>query len=881
MISLRFIAITLFVSIVFGQEPDSVETDLSCESCHSGTVWTLDVGQNFSHITTGFELVGSHADLNCNLCHTGSTPAEKHDFSRVVSECSSCHEDIHNDQWGQDCERCHTPDSWGLSTQQQNHDLTNFPLRGPHRSMSCDNCHVNSPSTTTTLPLDCGGCHSNDYAESITPPHQLLELSNDCESCHAPQATQWSNSNFDHNSTTFNLLGMHAQTACTNCHTENVSNAPRLCRSCHIEDYNASQDPAHLEAGYPVYCRDCHDSFTWNSSFIHDETGFVLAGVHASLLCVECHPSQSFDDTPQRCSGCHETEWTSTTTPSHEDAGFDLDCRSCHSEVDWTPALWDHSIDANYPFTGAHIGLSCEQCHLSVPYTDQTSKCYDCHKSDYENSLEPNHVTSDISTACIVCHTTINWETTEIDHDLTDFPLVGAHIIGDCEVCHSSGYDLPILCDGCHADDYQKTFIGASPNHEQFEFSVECETCHTQFSWVPSTFDHDASVTGFEVLGAHLALLPNDCGTCHQENQWSGIDDDCSECHRSDFNHTADPDHTAYGYPANICETCHSQDAWDPSIFAHETSEISCESCHLVQYNNTTEPPHEVLDFPTDCADCHSSDNWTPSTFNHDVETTGFLSDGAHEPLSCSSCHDSWEPVTEVRTCASASCHLDNFQTSTNPPHEVMSFSQSCEDCHSTDAWTPTQFVHDDQSTGFVLAGAHTSVECQQCHNPWQIVPDPRTCADGSCHLPDYQTTTDPDHESASFPLDCESCHTETAWEPATFNHDGENFPIYSGQHRNEWNDCSQCHPDPSDFGIFTCFGSGCHSVGEMNSEHCEGGDCESCNGITYPTSGVTPEDCLTCHPNGDEDDCGGDLLNFFKLRTLPQPTESVPYEKE
>ncbi len=866
----------------FAQDSPSVETDLSCATCHSGTDWTADVGQNFNHITTGFELDGTHGELNCSRCHAGTTPAEKHDFGAISNECSSCHEDIHNDQWGKDCERCHESDSWTLSTQQQNHDLTNFPLRGPHRNLSCESCHVNNPATSSTLPLDCAGCHSTDYTGTTNPPHQTLELGNDCESCHAAQSSDWNSSTFDHNSTGFYLLGMHGQADCSACHSQAVSNASRECQSCHMNDYNLTSDPAHLEAGFPTECRDCHDSFTWNSSFSHEQTGFVLAGAHTSILCMDCHPSQRFDDTPENCSGCHAADWTTSSEPPHEDADFEMDCESCHTESAWTPGLWDHTIDAEYAFTGSHIGLSCTDCHLSAPYSEQSDECYFCHKSDYDNSLEPNHVTGELSTTCEVCHSTTNWETMEIDHNLTEFPLIGAHANEPCASCHSESYNLSPLCQGCHAQDYEDTFIGPSPNHEQFEFSMDCETCHTQFSWIPSTFDHAAGLTGHEIQGAHLRLLPDDCTTCHTDNQWTGINHTCGDCHQSNFTGTTDPDHIANGYPSNLCETCHSEDAWDPSIFSHESTDISCATCHLIQYSATTDPPHAALAFPEDCSTCHTSNSWTPSTFAHDIETTGFLVDGAHETISCTSCHHAWAPATEVRTCVSASCHQAHYQDTSNPPHELMTFSQDCQSCHSTAAWAPSQFDHDDERTGFLLVEAHTTLSCQQCHNPWQIVSEPRTCADGTCHLPDYNTTTDPDHENDSFPLACEDCHSQTAWEPSTFNHDGQYFPIYSGQHRGEWNDCSQCHVDANDFETFTCFGGGCHNVAEENDEHCEDGDCESCNGFTYPSTGVTPEDCLSCHPNGDEDDCGGDdLLNFFKLRTLPQPTESIPYEKD
>lgn len=877
------LTLSLFIlsNLALAQDDSDIETDLTCEVCHAGGDWSSDIGQNFDHIMTGYELIGTHADIDCGNCHTGSTPAEKHNFGQVSSDCVTCHEDIHNDQWGQDCERCHSPDTWTLSTQQQNHDLTNFPLQGPHRSLSCESCHLNNPGSGATLPLDCAGCHSSDYNESDDPSHQILNLGNDCESCHAPQSAHWTNSIFNHNDTDYYLLGMHNTATCGSCHMQSADNTPAECVDCHINEFNATLQPPHQTEGFPLDCQSCHDSFTWNSTFLHEQTGFLLEGAHETTLCLDCHADQNFDNTPELCSGCHQNNWEATVVPPHEDAEFGETCEDCHTVTAWLPSLWDHDRDSEYPLTGAHIGPSCEACHTVAPYSAQPSECVDCHQSDYDESLEPNHVTSSMPTTCDVCHTTVNWSSEEIDHTQTAFPLQGAHTEIECMTCHADGYDLPTECQGCHLQDYTSTSTSPSPDHTQYGFSQDCIICHSQVTWKPSSFDHNANLTGFAIQGAHLALLPENCFACHETAQWTGLSADCFACHQINFDNTSDPDHDANGFPENLCETCHSQDVWEPSIFDHSATSISCVTCHMVQYSGTSDPPHAELSFPTDCANCHNSTAWIPGTFSHDVETTGFLSDGAHLSINCSSCHESWEPPTEIRNCASASCHQDNYSTSSNPPHETMGFSQSCTDCHTTTAWLPSQFVHDTQTTGYALEGAHESTECQSCHTPWEIIPTPRTCADGSCHLPDYNSATNPPHASASFPLDCESCHSMTAWEPSTFDHDGQSFPIYSGQHRNEWNDCSQCHVDANDFAVFTCFGGGCHNVTEMNNEHCEGADCESCNGHTYPVSGVTPLDCLTCHPNGDEDDCEGNLLNFFKMRTLPQPTEKKSNETQ
>ncbi len=1019
------------------QDGQGIDTELTCSTCHTGTDWTTDVGQGFLHVSTGFELKGVHGEISCNHCHTGSTPKEQHDFGRISQECSSCHEDIHQDQWGDDCRRCHSSDSWALSTQQQNHDLTNFPLKGPHRSLGCESCHVGGPSQSSSLALDCYGCHSSEFQESRTPSHTTLALGKDCESCHLESALNWEPSIFDHSETQFPLLGSHNTETCTSCHTQSADAAPTQCEGCHLDDYNASATPAHATQGYPMDCEDCHDSFDWNSLFAHEQTGFILKGSHVETSCSGCHEGQHFDDTPKTCAGCHLDAWQTTESPPHEEADFDQTCDHCHTEVDWVPGLWDHDSDTDYPLTGAHVESSCTDCHTLVPWAEQSTTCYECHRDDYESSLEPNHISAGIPDNCEVCHSTTDWMSEEIDHSETQFPLEGIHADLECMACHSSGYDLPTTCDGCHVSEYAGT---TNPDHEAIGIPIElCETCHTQNVWMPAIFSHEtqapacvtchqvqydatttpphtaaafgtdcegchasaawtpgtwlhAENTDFDVSGAHLGIP---CQDCHTSSPYSSLDDACSSCHQSDYSATIDPDHEASGIPADLCETCHSQSSWKPAIFSHESQMVACVNCHAVQYNASTTPPHQDADFgtsceachtsgawipsqwlhneqtefsisgahldlacldchtttpysdlintctgchqsnydntanpdhgeygysstlcenchdqsswqpsifehsstnlecstchmvqytnalepahlalgyPTNCAPCHSTEQWNPSVFSHSLELTGFELDGAHSTLDCSNCHASWGATTEIRTCASATCHADNFEATSNPPHESMGIGDDCSVCHTTNAWTPSQFGHDEASTGFMIEGAHTSLSCQPCHTAWEILQQPRSCADGSCHLGDYQSTTDPNHQSSSFPYDCAFCHVQSSWTPTSFDHDGQYFPINSGNHRGEWSDCSQCHVNSTDFATFTCFGGGCHNITEMNNEHCEDDGCESCDGFTYPATGVTPEDCLTCHPNGDEDDCGGDLFFDLRLKKLTQP---------
>jgi len=76
---------------------------------------------------------------------------------------------------------------------------------------------------------------------------------------------------------------------------------------------------------------------------------------------------------------------------------------------------------------------------------------------------------------------------------------------------------------------------------------------------------------------------------------------------------------------------------------------------------------------------------------------------------------------------------------------------------------------------------------------------------------------------------------------PANFDHDKDFFPIYSGEHQGEWNECSDCHIG-GNLNSFSCID--CHEHNDPNDladEH------DDVNGYQYSSPA-----CLQCHPNGD-----------------------------
>src|ERR1700740_1263262 len=97
----------------------------------------------------------------------------------------------------------------------------------------------------------------------------------------------------------------------------------------------------------------------------------------------------------------------------------------------------------------------------------------------------------------------------------------------------------------------------------------------------------------------------------------------------------------------------------------------------------------------------------------------------------------------------------------------------------------------DHATTGFPLTGAHTTVQCVQCHvnGNYSLTSANTTCV--SCHLKDFQGTTDPNHAQAGFPQTCQQCHSTSSWSGATFNHASTGFTL-TGAHASL--QCSACH---------------------------------------------------------------------------------------
>jgi hypothetical protein len=494
--------------------------------------------------------------LTCDSCHTEAATGQ---FTGLSTACITCHatdfQEANNPShtalnFPTDCAQCHSMNSW-LGAQFDHQKFTAFALTGAHARLECSQCHANNNFNTAST--TCVGCHMTDFNQTTNPPHASAGFPQACGQCH--NTTSWLNASFDHSKTVFPLTGAHTSVQCSQCHTNgSFVLTPTQCVGCHLAQFQQATDPNHVSAGFPQACGQCHNTTSWlRASFDHSKTAFPLTGAHTSLECSQCHTTSNFSAAPTQCAGCHLQTFQQTTNPNHVAAGFPTDCSVCHSTNNWLGAVFDHNKTA-FPLTGAHVGLSCSSCHANGVFVGLPTTCVSCHLTQFQQTTDPNHVTSGFPQDCTLCHSTANWTSATFDHSKTAFPLTGAHTTVACADCHVNGNftTTPTDCYSCHKTQYTGT---TSPNHITAGFPTTCQTCHTTTAWTGATFNH----TWFPIFsGTHNQGVWVTCSACHANSaNYSSFT--CIACHTHSKANT-DPNHDGvqgYVYAPTTCYTCH------------------------------------------------------------------------------------------------------------------------------------------------------------------------------------------------------------------------------------------------------------------------------------------------------------------------------------
>lgn len=361
----------------------------ACLNCHNDESFVP--ATKFNHNSAKFQLAGKHKSVDCIKCHkVKTTNGEKFQQFRGIqySNCTSCHKDPHQNQFGQNCRQCHSEESFQIVNGMKNfdHNKTNYKLEDKHLIVKCESCH----KTKFTDPLKhdrCTDCHT-DYHNK-----QLVKngVTPDCHDCHSVKGfTQASYTIEKHSAARFPLQGAHAAIPCFECHKKQEKWSFRQiginCSDCHTDIHKSFIQPKY----YPEEnCSTCHDPEKWTKiNFDHSKTDFKLTGAHYDKECKSCHykedatgiMKQKFSGLSQECASCHTDEHFN----QFEKNGI-TECTSCHTTENWE-SKFDHNRTA-FKLEGKHINVACAKCHkltqegsnIYVRYKLGEYKCESCH----------------------------------------------------------------------------------------------------------------------------------------------------------------------------------------------------------------------------------------------------------------------------------------------------------------------------------------------------------------------------------------------------------------------------------------------------------------------------------------------------------------------
>ena len=366
----------------------------NCGSCHNSV--KFKPAALFNHDAAKFKLAGAHKKVECIKCHQKETMNGK-PFQKFIGlqfkNCTPCHRDVHNSQFGENCVRCHNIESFKVMNKNSfDHDKTRFPLKGAHERVACADCHGKNLLSKPKF-AKCTDCHKDAHFGEFTK-NNIVE---DCKYCHNVESFKTTSFTMEeHNKSKFQLTGSHLAVPCQSCHFEeklkqwHFKNIGLKCIDCHKNVHGTEITEKFMPDND---CSSCHSTESWNKiTFDHNLTTFKLEGKHASTNCSNCHGEKTaagkitfkFVSLKSNCSTCHkDVHFGQFNTESRGDLPV---CENCHEFNNWQPVRFDHE-KTSFPLKGAHEKVKCSACHKTVSesgnvfvmYKLKDFKCASCH----------------------------------------------------------------------------------------------------------------------------------------------------------------------------------------------------------------------------------------------------------------------------------------------------------------------------------------------------------------------------------------------------------------------------------------------------------------------------------------------------------------------
>ena len=166
---------------------------------------------------------------------------------------------------------------------------------------------------------------------------------------------------FDHNTTKFPLTGKHATTTCAQCHSSGqYATSEHGLLGCHLKDYQTTNNPNHVAAGFPQDCQLCHTTTQWlGAKFDHNATKFPLTGAHVTVTCAQCHTTEQY---ARLSTNVCRAIWRITRAPTTRTTSQPASRRIASYATPPRNGSAPSSITTrlSFPLTGAHSTVTCQ-----------------------------------------------------------------------------------------------------------------------------------------------------------------------------------------------------------------------------------------------------------------------------------------------------------------------------------------------------------------------------------------------------------------------------------------------------------------------------------------------------------------------------------------
>ncbi|MBU1708626.1 MAG: hypothetical protein KKE17_01345 [Proteobacteria bacterium] len=450
-----------------------------CETCHTNNAWQGEELKFDHNRDSKFKLEGKHEKAKCIGCHKPdkqNAPLGTAVFRGLKIKCANCHKDLHNSQFGDSCQSCHTIFEWKGKELKFDHNLdSKYKLEGKHATAKCIDCHKppqqSDPLAAALfrgLKQDCAACHKDPHKSN-------LGKGTECKSCHNFKDWKGNELKFDHNyDSKYRLKGKHAKIKCIECHKPASKTDPlasALFRGLKSECIGCHKDPHNQKLGDD--CLKCHDFKGWggdNLKFVHnDNSKYILEGKHARVDCKKCHNPQPDNKAPlgsarfkdmkyEKCDDCHQD-------PHKGEYG--AGCLACHSVESFPPkkADFNHDRHTKYALEGRHAQVKCIDCHNPrsvktlgpITLAGFKNDCGACHKDFHDKLLGED---------CKKCHSPLGWKGKNLlfNHNVhSRYQIDNLHVKAKCTGCHYKNYYKPLktACEDCHPQG-SKVFVQGS-----------------------------------------------------------------------------------------------------------------------------------------------------------------------------------------------------------------------------------------------------------------------------------------------------------------------------------------------------------------------------------------------------------------------------------